>query len=600
MRIKKLTAAVLAVSLCFCAFGCGPRRTPSVPNEPDKPSETLNEDDDTDNTDNDIDKTDDGLGDDPDDGTPRIEFNADGGAFLSGDASVTFTADTAAEKIDKKGKPRKSGYAFIGWYNGSDRFDPEYDYTRDATFTAKYADGSTDSVYDSLFDVNSTVEFSFDMSDEQWKKLGADYNVNDKSPIYRMADWASISVTDADGTLVYWYDEVGVRLKGNTSRHNFYGNDGFYDNVHFKLKFGETFDDEEEYLPSERKEWNDSTARKARKNRTFATLEKLDLKYNSTYDETYCKDLYAMKLFRDNGIIVPQSSLCAVKAKNRDAGFINLGVYKVSEPVDEVFLARMLPNDCDGDLYKCSWGSNVGSDFTNADGTVGVEDELNRQFYTYDKKTNKKKGFTSMINFIAAVNGSSPDFGNLIDTDYFAKFEAVNYLLGNPDCIRNNANNFYTYFRKDGKAIFIPYDYDRCLGITSWDPTGNGCTELTPYTRKRAVGSSQSNPLYVNLIDKGAPTDAGSVLMRYRQNLITLSQSDGISNEAFSAFKNGYKAKYANAAKTALKTNSIEFDSSVRFDVGYNGNVPLDNISYGDYISRKLQTLNNNIDNYTA
>ena len=144
------------------------------------------------------------------------------------------------------------------------------------------------------------------------------------------------------------------------------------------------------------------------------------------------------------------------------------------------------------------------------DNRIGVENELKGKFYTYDKKTNKKKDkvtglrdFASMRNFIAAITGEGCDYSAVLDVDNFAKFEAVNYMLGNPDCIRNNYNNYYIYFRKsDGKAVIIPYDYDRCLGLTAdWNPTGSASALLEPYTRRIAAnGDSQYNPLYKNLI----------------------------------------------------------------------------------------------------
>ena len=262
-----------------------------------------------------------------------------------------------------------------------------------------------------------------------------------------------------------------------------------------------------------------------------------------------------MKLFRDNGIIAPDSTLCAVAAKEKDKSFRNLGVYKLFEAVDEVFLARAMPDDADGDLYKCSWGSNKPADFTDADGTVGVEDELNGKFYTYDKKTNKK-----------VVDGN-----------------------GNPDCIRNNANNFYIYFRGDGKAIFIPYDYDRCLGITKdWNPH-NANTDLTPYTRQTAARGNQTNPLYIKLIDKGAPCGEGSVLMKYRERLIAFASSDAIKESAFDAYKIGYKNKYAAFSATCTLPNNTKFDA---------GNTV--NMPYSEYMGKKLKTLNDNIDNYRA
>ncbi len=589
MAIKKLIAlgcAVLAgLSLVACGSNTGKNNGGNTPNHTDN--------DNTDNTDNGDNGDDNNNNDDNDDNTDsgavKLTFDAGDGGFLSGGNSVTLSADGVSTAIKQKGDPRRSGYAFVGWYNGSQAYDASAEYTESTTFTAKYDSGTESVVYDALFDEGSTVTVSIDMSDAEWKKLDNDYVAfgSGKSPIYRMADWVSIGIEKEDGTWRnYWYDEVGVRMKGNTSRRQFYGDDGFYANVHYKLSFKETFDDEDEYEKEERKVWTDAAARKARKNRTFGGMEKLDVKYNKNEDDTYCRDIYAMKLFRDNGIIAPNATLCAVSALNKDTDFINLGVYMLYESVDEIMIARHLPDDADGDLYKCSWGSGFGADLSFVGG-IGVEDELNGQFFTYDKKTNKKKGHTNLENFITAINQADPDFSSLIDEDYFAMFEAVNYILGNPDCIRNNKNNYYIYFRKDGRAIFIPYDYDRCFGITKdYNPDGNACKYIAPYTRTTANGSSQSNPLYVKLIDKGAPYGEGSVLMKYRKNLLALAERLESENNEFMV---NYALRYSVFTAGALETNNLPFNDN-----------RAGNVMYEEYLLAKLDTLKNNIDNYLA
>ena len=96
------------------------------------------------------------------------------------------------------------------------------------------------------------------------------------------------------------------------------------------------------------------------------------------------------------------------------------------------------------------------------------------------------------------ASGSSADFKtkfrSYIDMDYFARFEAVNYLLGNPDCIRNHANNYYLYFTpadEKGKftAYIIPYDYDRCLGVNyDWNPA-QSMVKFGPYTKESTIDS---------------------------------------------------------------------------------------------------------------
>lgn len=561
MKIKQVLAVILAMASVSCFAACGGG------------------------------KGGDG-GDDSD--AVSVTFDAGAGAFRDGGKNVSVKAGSNGKvKLPSKA-PVRDGYAFLGWFNGSAEFDPDTAHAQDTTYTATYVSGNAEGVYENLFDTAFVISVNIDMSDAEWKKLDADYDrfSHHKSPIYRLADSVTIAV-EADGeTYEYYYEEVGIRMKGNTSRRRFYGDDGFYANVHFKMSFTQTFDDEDEYEASERKVWSDKDARKARKNRTFAGLEKIDLKYNKNKDETYSKDVYAMKLFRDNGIIAPNATLCAVSARECDADYENLGVYMLYEAVDELFLARNLKGDDTGDLYKCSWGnSSSGADLTHSDGLVGVEDELNGEFYAYDKKTNKKKtnasggrDFSSMINFIAAANAPHADYSDIIDTDYFARFEAVNYILGNPDCIRNQSNNYYIYFRpSDGKAIIIPYDYDRCFGITKdWAPN-NACLELTPYDNRTSSGT-QNNPLYLNLITSSATGGAGSVKEKYKEYLTELAGSNALKPETFNGFKNVYKAHYDKTAKSAIESNNTRFDAD---DTG--------NMSYEYYIAHKLDVLNENI-----
>ncbi len=537
-----------------------------------------------------------------DDKTVNLTFVTGLGAFEDG-------STTAEVKTDANGKvaftklPRLDGSAFVGFYNGDKKFDAEAKYTSDTTFTAKYASGADDKVYESLFDENTIVTVDINMSDAEWKKLNQDYldfsAMGGKSPIYRMADSVIIGIDDGNGFLYYYYEEVGVRMKGNTSRHVFYGNDGFTDNIHMKLSFKQTFDDiDDGYKQEELKEWTDNDKREARKDRLFGGMDKIDLKYNSTSDESYIRELYAMKLFRDNGIYAPHVTLCALTALEKNETRKNLGVYRIHEPIDENFIVKNLGEEKIGDLWKCTYSAKGPADLTNYDleNRVGVEDELKNEFYSYDKKTNKKKDkvtglrdFSSIKNFIAAINGDNADFANLIDAEYFAKFEAINYILGNPDCIRNNYNNYYLYFRADGKAIIIPYDYDRCLGITKdWNPTGSANMYVAPYTRTvAATGAGQNNPLYINLIDKGASTASGSTLMQYRQNLINFSSLNELTATAFENYKNKFRNKYEQFVKSALKSNCLSFDDS------NTGNVP-----FATYIKNKLKTLQDNIDNY--
>lgn len=540
-------------------------------------------------------------------GDVTVTFSAGEGAFIATGATVYSVKADKNGKVDAPSESMRDGYAFDGWYNGQTKYEADVKHTSDVTYTARYVSGAGDAVFDALFDEDATVSIFIDMPDEEWIKLDADVDAYRKSPIYRKSDYVTVRILNDGVDRTYYFEEVGIRLKGNTSRHKFYSNHAFYDAVHFKLSFKETFDDlEDGYKSDELVDWSsDAAGRAFRKARTFGGMEKIDIKYNSTGDETYVRELYAMKAFRENGVLAPHSTLASVVAtEGRTSSARNLGVYRINEPIDEQFIIRSAGDGSEaGDLYKCTWGNSpVGANMSadNMTAYIGVEDELKNEFYAYDKKTNKKKDkvtglrdFSSMTDFLAAANGSDPDFDGLIDIDAFTEFEAINYILGNPDCIRNNANNYYVYFRKsDGKAIVIPYDYDRCLGLThQWDPSGNGMTETTPYTRWTFVnnGSSIVNPLYSKLIVKGASTGAGSALLKYRSKLLAAKENPLFSASSFEAYKNKYKDRYKSFTVGAVNGNALAFDINT-----------YDNISFADYISRKMQTLDSNIDNYYA
>lgn len=383
-------------------------------------------------------------------------------------------------------------------------------------------------LYNSLFDLKNKVTVSIDISEEELAKIQADYDyynsMNSKSPIYRKCN-LTITINDKS----YVIEEVGVRMKGNTSRKPFYDEEsGVYALIHFKFSFKQTFDNEE-YYGDDAKVWNSEEERDERKNRTFASLEGLEMKWNRNIDSTYTRETYAYKMYRDFGILAPNNTLgqCMVNGEN-------WGLYKIYEPVDEVFVERYLDKeDWGGDLYKCTWG-NGPANYTSAGKQVGVENEQTANFYTYDLKTNKKtSNHESIKNFISRIkdtNLTTEKVNELIDIDYWLKFFAVSYFLGMPDDMRNNYNNHYIYFKaSSNQAIFIAYDCEISLGSNGWNPTGNYMTETDPYSGK-AYGndSAQQNKLIVNTIGKN-----GILKERYKVALDLVADSKWMQNTNF-------------------------------------------------------------------
>ena len=438
-------------------------------------------------------------------------------------------------------------------------------------------------LYDLLFDPATRVELNIRMEESELQKLQADYEEYDrrgsKSPIYRMAD-LDITLTTAGGTAAYTIPQVGVRMKGNTSRTSFYSKeDGLYNLIHMKISFQETFDDPQ-YYGADALNWTDEQ-RQARKERTFAGLSKVDIKWNKNDDTTFVKETYAYEFYRAAGLLAPRTNVVSVDWSGKHAG-----LYTLYEPIDEDFLARNLPAEqLGGDLYKLGWTFR-GATFTSAE-SMGVEDEDAGKFYIYDLKTNKTTStHASLKRLIQTLNGAGvtrDTFAELVDTELFLKYAAVSYFLGNPDDLRNNYNNTYLYFRpSDGRAIFIPYDYDRCLGIVKdWDPTGNGNSRDDPFS-ETALGAQeeQSNPLFALSICKG-----GFFVEEFSQVLRTLSSSAWLTNEHFTQRFQLAKGHYENLSDPdECFRNARELDMYFTLDDPHNW-------SFLDYTQTKLGVL---------
>lgn len=308
---------------------------------------------------------------------------------------------------------------------------------------------------------------------------------------------------------VYVYENAGVRMKGNTSRAEFYKDGQFFGPVHFKVNLKATFDSEifnDPALAKFRVDWTGkSKERTERKDRKFLGLEKFDLKYvpRNVDGEDYSavREIYAYHCFEEQGILAPKASLCVVNLTDGETGFSYAA--EVIEPIDKQFLKRRLSKDeAKGDLYKCVYNAMGKADFSRSGaiekegdnagtrlskGKIGVEDNYHYYVPCYQLKTNDDLGegadFSKMANLIHSLwrcvyDGEGKDLlERTIDVEEFLSFSAVAYLLGGFDDQRYNMNNFYVYFRpSDGKAMFLPYDWDWCLGLDM----GHDMTHLRP------------------------------------------------------------------------------------------------------------------------
>lgn len=331
-----------------------------------------------------------------------------------------------------------------------------------------------------IFGTDSVAEITLTISRKEWDKLCTNY---DKNPKNEDCVHAGFEMKKGDNT--WQISDIGMRLRGNTSRLRPQVDDKYYQ-AHFKLKFEEWCDDSGE----ERK--------------LAGCMKGLNLKrFNE--DPAYVREVFGYNYFRRNGIwTAPRAGYAHlfinIEEEDGTAKKLDYGVYAMIEEINKQFLKERSESlqttgtlgggdfsDNKGDLWKCCWQSSNGSSMaTDYDGyrSFGVEeiflDESKSLRYDYDLKTNKDelvRARSSFIDFIEELNnlGSEDEikkfYESKMDVDLFLKTYACNVLLGMDDDYWRNHNNYYFYFDKNGKAYFIPYDYDNILGTNCFSDT---------------------------------------------------------------------------------------------------------------------------------
>ncbi|MDR0798858.1 MAG: CotH kinase family protein [Dysgonamonadaceae bacterium] len=307
-----------------------------------------------------------------------------------------------------------------------------------------------------LYDIEALPSLTLEIPTEEWNLLLAYF---DQNPMNE--ENIKGNITFVKGADTYNLSDIGIRLRGNTSRrrpegdweqmHN--ADHPEWHHVHFALNF-----------------------KKFVKGQTLAGAEKLNLKWFKD-DACYVREVYCYDLFKRFGVwTAPRSSYCRLYIKiKEDPQTIYYGVYELLEPIDKEYLKNRngFYSSAEGNLWK----ANYGADLAYADkNLMGIEDVTLTYTYkpVYDLKTNEKQleaAKTELAAFITNLkNKKGDDFktwiGQATDVPLLLKTYAVNVICGMWDDYWNNKNNFYFYFDPQGKFYFIPYDYDNTLGTS--------------------------------------------------------------------------------------------------------------------------------------
>ena len=474
-----------------------------------------------------------------------------------------------------------------------------------SNFTTRKIDSISDVSYDDFFNLGNKINISIKMEKRELEKLQNDYETYTKSDIYRHCKEVTITMVNYDNTFTWTYDDVGIRQKGNTSRKDIYKNDELCGLNHFKLSFDETFDDD--YYFEDAVDWTGKDKqRKTRKNREFLGLTGIDIKWNKNFDETHIKEVYASKVYRALGILTQDIGLSEFNFNIEGGKSYDFGLCTIYEPAKKSMIKRHLKEETlagfsswsvekegafgiegesYGDLYKCTYGKGNGKVDKGAcltlnsvsNNTVGVSDYTGNNLPAYERKTNTDIDYDDarLFNLAKAIsNGNYEDIEKLLDIDYFARVEACNYIIGNPDDFRNNNNNYMIYFRRtDGKAVIIPIDNDRCFGIIKdWNPDKKGLKEATVFATKNATGKTPSK-LYTKTILSSILNESKALYLNYVK---ALKNSCWVKEETFNSLYN--------IAKNTYKDESVE--SSFDY-VGFSLD-KIENYTFKEYITSKV------------
>lgn len=458
-----------------------------------------------------------------------------------------------------------------------------------------YQDFSTEetALYQTLWQNDTQISFQIDIEPSELYAMSYAYDHRYEDP-QLLETYRKCNLTIVVDGKSYCFEEVGIRMHGNTSKRAFCNEQGImYALVNFRFKFTETFDGDEYEGTSIYHDWHKDTPegkalRKERKARTFATMEKLYIKWNKSYDLSYTREVFASRLLWKYGIMNPHVTWTNM-AITQNGIMENIGMGTLYETIDEEFINRYFDADNQGgDLYKCLY-QGAPANMTKLE-NYGIE--IPSWTPTYDLKTNNdpdEEGYSDhhrlrdFIKFINELDVSDEDFVNKIEAvvpmNYFAQLEAVNYLLGNPDCIRNNYNNYYTYFAPNGLAIFGVYDYDWSLGNT-WDNNKVKTEHIKPNDIRGALGDCQ-NPLYRKTFLKGGSTYYNQLL---KDKIAEILQGEYFTYEYYKTLMDAFWSSY----QSLIEPSSVLKNSLTEVDCNYLSR--FDGTTVQNYINTKRAT----------
>lgn len=297
----------------------------------------------------------------------------------------------------------------------------------DAADGAAADDVATDDVATGDFYDGSVHDVSVELDEADYEAAIADYQTTGEKT------WIEVTVT-IDGER---YEQAGMRLKGNSSLSSLRT-----DGATCSTDADSNATPSAENLPwlIRLDEFVDGQAHQGR----------TDFVVRSNSTETALNEIVSLALLGEAGLATEQSASVRFSVNGSDA-VLRL----VIEHPDDTWTEQQLGDgalfqaDAEGDYtYR---GSDP-ADYTEAwDHEAGADD------------------VTALIDFLDFVNNSTDEefaagLAERLDVESFARYLAIEELLGNTDDIDGPGNNSYLYFDADGTVTVVAWDHNLALG----------------------------------------------------------------------------------------------------------------------------------------
>ena len=251
--------------------------------------------------------------------------------------------------------------------------------------------------------------------------------------------------------------------------------------------------------------------------RKFHGLRRIHLN-NSVEDPSCVNEKLGSELFEAAGVPAPRVTRALVSLNGRD-----LGLYVLKEGFTEDFLA-------------CHF-KTVGGDLFEPEGGHDVDERLKR-----NSVRAPSLGRAALKALAAAA--LEPDLDRrwqrlqqVLDTDRFLSFMALEVMLGHRDGYCMARNNFRVYHNPEtGKFVFLPHGMDQLLGTAElpWQPRFAGLVarSVMEIPEGKALYAARFDSLFINLFKTEALTNRVDQLVQEVRPFLTGARWTELRDEA--------------------------------------------------------------------